>query len=86
MDQLIGGPLNEEADLQQALSLFIRHVVLICNNTAVENMRPLGPSKVNDVLQVERGRASLAHDGKPEQVIKLPPKQREQILIEFGKV
>lgn len=50
----IGGPLNEEADLQQALSLFISHVVLIYNNTAEENMRPVGPAKVNDALQVER--------------------------------
>ncbi|TNN89060.1 hypothetical protein EYF80_000348 [Liparis tanakae] len=36
----IGGPLNEEADLQQALSLLISHVVLIYNNTAGEEMRP----------------------------------------------
>lgn len=54
MGQPIGGPLNEEADLQQALSLFISHVVLIYNNTAEENMRPAGPAKVNDALQVEK--------------------------------
>lgn len=48
----IGGPLNEEADLQQALSLFISHVVLIYNNTAEQNMRPSGPAKVNDAVQV----------------------------------
>lgn len=54
MGQPIGGPLNEEADLQQALSLFINHVVLIYNNTAEENMRPVGPGKVNDALQVEK--------------------------------
>lgn len=48
----IGGPLNEEADLQQALSLFISHVVLIYNNTAEQNMRPAGPAEVNDALQV----------------------------------
>lgn len=53
MGQLIGGPLNEEADLQQAPSLFISHAALIYNYTAVENMRPAGPAKVSDVLQVE---------------------------------
>lgn len=54
MGQLIGGPLNEESDLQQAPFLFISHVVLIYNNTAAENMRPAGPAKVSDALQVER--------------------------------
>lgn len=54
MGQLIGGPLNEEPDLQQAPFLFISHVVLIYNNTAAENMRPAGPAKVSDALQVER--------------------------------
>lgn len=51
----VGGPLNEEDDLQRALSLFISHVVLIYNNTAGENMRPAGPAEVNDALQVWRG-------------------------------
>lgn len=53
MGQPIGGPLNEEADLQQALSLFISHVVLIYNNTTEENVRPAGPAKVNDALWLE---------------------------------
>lgn len=41
----IGGPLNEEADLQQALSLFIIHALLIYNNTAQEKYESSGPSQ-----------------------------------------
>lgn len=64
MGQLIGGLLNEEADLQQTPSLFISHVVLIYNNTAVENMRPVGLAKTCDALQVERLVSELAQGAR----------------------